>query len=88
MDRVEKLIMSSDKEDSELLSKYIDMDSWAQKNIIEELISEAEWLRYIDSNDVCSDTGIKQRVYAMWQLNRLRSVQIVQYERVAMVERV
>ena len=33
--------MSSDKEDSELLSKYIDMDSWAQKNIIEELISEA-----------------------------------------------
>lgn len=36
MDRVEKLIMSSDKEDSELLSKYIDMDSWAKKYIIED----------------------------------------------------
>lgn len=80
--------MSSDKEDSELLSKYIDIDSWAKKYIIEELISEADWLRYIDSNDVWSDTGIKQRVYAMWQLNRLRPVQIVQYERVAMVEKV
>ena len=80
--------MSSDKEDSELLSNYIDMDSWAKKYIIEELISEADWLRYIDSNDVWSDTGIKQRVYAMWQLNRLRPVQIVQYERVAMVEKV
>lgn len=28
--------MSSDKEDSELLSKYIDMDSWATKYIIED----------------------------------------------------
>ncbi len=28
--------MSSDKEDSELLSKYIDMDSWAKKYIIED----------------------------------------------------
>ena len=36
MDRVEKLIMSSDKEDSGLLSKYIDMDSWAKKYIIED----------------------------------------------------
>ena len=80
--------MSSDKEDSELLSKYIDMDSWAKKYIIEELISEADCLRYIDGDDVWSDTGIKQRVYAMWQLNRLRPIQIVQYERVAMVERV
>lgn len=28
--------MSSDKEDSGLLSKYIDMDSWAKKYIIED----------------------------------------------------
>ena len=53
-----------------------------------EVISEADCLRYIDGDDVWSDTGIKQRVYAMWQLNRLRPVQIVQYERVAMVEKV
>ena len=53
-----------------------------------EVISEADCLRYIAGDDVWSDTGIKQRVYAMWQLNRLRPVQIVQYERVAMVKRV
>ena len=34
-----------------------------------EVISEADCLRYIDGDDVWSDTGIKQRVYAMWQLN-------------------
>ena len=31
-----------------------------------EVISEAECKRYIDGADVWSDTGIKQRVYAMW----------------------
>ena len=52
-----------------------------------EVISEADCLRYIDGGDVLANTGLKQRVYAMWQLSRLRPVQIVQYERVAMVEK-
>ena len=57
MDRVEKLIMSSDKEDSELLSKYIDMDSWAKKYIIEELISELGGKEYIEQLSLLSHEG-------------------------------
>ena len=49
--------MSSDKEDSELLSKYIDMASWAKKYIIEEIISELGGKEYIEPLSLLSHEG-------------------------------
>ena len=36
MDRVEELIMSNKKEDIDTLPKYVDIDSWAKKYLVEE----------------------------------------------------
>ena len=44
-------------EDSELLSKYIDMDSWAKKYIIEEIISELGGKEYIEPLSLLSHEG-------------------------------
>ena len=57
MDRVEELIMSSDVEDTDTLAKYIDMDSWAKKYIIEEIISELGGKEYIEQLSLLSHEG-------------------------------